>query len=289
LTLRAVGGLTTAEIARAYLVPESTMAQRVSRAKQSIRKSDVPFSLPSERERAERLAAVLHVLYLIFNEGYASTSGRTLQRTSLSSEAIRLARAVHQLLPREGEAAGLLALMLLTDARRAARTNADGELVPLDEQDRSAWDRDQIREGVRLIGAALSKGVVGAYQLQAAIAAIHDEAARAEDTDWRQIVALYGLLMRMSDNPMIALNHAVAVAMVDGPEAGLSRLDALNHDARITDHFRLDAVRGHLHERVGNRERAIAHFRAAAEKTTNLQERHYLMKKAAALTATRGS
>jgi len=285
LMLRAVGGLTTAEIARGYLVPEPTMAQRISRAKQSIRASNVPFDLPSERDRVERLGAVLHVLYLIFNEGYASTSGPTLQRTGLSSEAIRLARALRDLLPEDGEVAGLLALMLLTDARRAARTTKDGELVPLDEQDRSLWDRDQIREGVDLLSTALANGIVGIYQLQAAIAAIHDEAARAGDTDWKQIAALYGLLRRMSDNPMVALNHAVAVAMVEGPEAGLLLLDAVGRDARIANHFRLDAVRGHLHERAGRRERAVEHFRAAAEKTTSMQERNYLMKKAAVLAA----
>jgi RNA polymerase sigma factor (sigma-70 family) len=290
LSLRAVGGLTTAEIARAYLVPDATMAQRISRAKQSIKASGVPFDLPSDGERVERLGAVLHVLYLIFNEGYASTSDPSLQRTSLSGEAIRLARALRQLLPGEAEVAGLLALMLLTDARRAARTTNDGELVPLDEQDRSLWDRDQIREGLDLVSTALSNGIVGPYQLQAAIGAIHDEAARAEDTDWKQIAALYALLRRMSDNPMVALNHAVAVAMVDGPEEGLSLLDALGRDARIANHFRLDAVRGHLHERAGHRERAVEHYRAAAEKTTSLQERNYLLKKAARLSAaTRGS
>jgi len=290
LTLRAVGGLTTAEIARAYLVPEATMAQRISRAKQSIKTSDVPFDLPSDGERVERLGAVLHVLYLIFNEGYASTSGPSLQRTSLSTEAIRLARALRHLLPNDGEVAGLLALLLLTDARRRARTTSDGELVPLDEQDRRLWDRDQIREGVALVSSALSKGVVGAYQLQAAIAAIHDEATRAEDTDWKQIAVLYSLLRRMSDNPVVALNHAVAVAMVEGPEAGLSLLDGLDRDGRIANHFRLDAVRGHLHERAGHRDRAIEHLRAAAEKTTSLQERNYLLKKAAILSAaTRGS
>ena len=283
LTLRAVGGLTTAEIARAYFVPESTMAQRISRAKQSIRTSDIPFSLPFEGERAARLHPVLHVLYLIFNEGYASTSGTTLQRADLSTEAIRLARALHHLVPDEVEVAGLLALMILTDARRGARTDASGELVPLDEQDRRLWDQDQIREGVALVTQALTKGSVGPYQLQAAIAAIHDEAARAEETDWRQIVGLYALLRRMSDNPMVALNHAIAVAMVDGPAAGLSLLDALDSDSRIAGHFRLDAVRGHLHERAGNRDQAIAHFRAAAEKTTSTPERNFLMKKAAVL------
>jgi len=283
LTLRAVGGLTTAEIARAYFVPESTMAQRISRAKQSIRTSDIPFSLPSERERAARLDAVLHVLYLIFNEGYASTSGTKLQRADLSTEAIRLGRALHHVLPDVAEVAGLLALMILTDARRKARTDASGQLVPLDEQDRSLWDRDQIREGVALVTEALAKGSVGPYQLQAAIAAIHDEAARADETDWRQIVALYALLRRMSDNPMVALNSAIAVAMVDGPAAGLSLLDALDSDSRIAGHFRLDAVRGHLHERAGNHDKAIAHFRAAAEKTTSTPERNFLMKKAAVL------
>jgi RNA polymerase sigma factor (sigma-70 family) len=290
LTLRAVGGLTTAEIARAYLVPEATMAQRISRAKQSIKISNVPFDLPSDGERIERLGAVLHVLYLIFNEGYASTSGPSLQRTSLSREAIRLARALRHLLPDDGEVAGLLALMLLTDARKTARTTTDGELVPLDEQDRSLWNRDQISEGVALVSSALSKGLVGAYQLQAAIAAVHNEAQRAEDTDWKQIAALYSLLRRMSDNPMVTLNHAVAVAMIEGPEAGLSLLDALGRDPRIENHFRLDAVRGHLQERAGHRERAIEHFRAAAEKTTSVQERNYLLKKAASLSATtRGS
>ena len=287
LTLRAVGGLTTAEIARAHFVPEPTMAQRISRAKQSIRTSDVPFSLPSERERAARLDAVLHVLYLIFNEGYATTSGPKLQRADLSSEAIRLARALHHLIPDDGEVEGLLALMLLTDARRTARTDAGGELVPLDEQDRRLWDRQQIREGVALVTRALARGSVGPYQLQAAIAAIHDEAARADETDWRQIAALYALLRRMSDNPMVALNHAIAIAMIDGPAAGLSMLDALDGDSRIAGHFRLDAVRGHLHERAGNPERAIAHFRAAAEKTTSTPERNFLMKKAAALAAAR--
>jgi RNA polymerase sigma factor (sigma-70 family) len=283
LTLRAVGGLATAEIARAYFVPEATMAQRISRAKQSIRASDIPFSLPSQGERAERLGAVLHVLYLIFNEGYASSAGETLQRSDLASEAIRLARALHHLLPDEREAAGLLALMLLTDARRHARTNTDGGLVPLDEQDRGLWDRAQIREGVALVGASLAGGTVAVYQLQAAIAAIHDEAARTEDTDWRQIAALYGLLVQMSDNPMARLNHAVAVAMVDGPRAGLDLLASLDNDSRLAGHFRLDAVRGHLFAREGDRKRALEHFRAAAEKTTNVQERNYLMKKAAEL------
>jgi len=227
LTLRAVGGLTTAEIANAFLVPEATMAQRISRAKQRIKASGVPFRMPTDRERADRLSAVLHILYLIFNEGYATSAGPSLQRTDLSNEAIRLTRAVHQLLPADGEVSGLLALMLLTDARRPARTGPDGELIPLTEQDRTLWERQAIAEGIALITATLSKGSVGPYQLQAAIAAVHDEAARAEDTDWPQILALYGLLKRMSDNPMVALNHAIAVAMVEGPAAGLARLDSL--------------------------------------------------------------
>jgi RNA polymerase sigma factor (sigma-70 family) len=283
LTLRAVGGLTTAEIANAFLVPEATMAQRISRAKQSIKTSGVPFGLPTPDERAQRLAAVLHVLYLIFNEGYTSSVGPNLQRTELSSEAIRLTRLVHRLLPDDGEAGGLLALMLLTDARRAARTGPLGELIPLTKQDRSLWDRAAIDEGVALITSTLSKGSVGAYQLQAAIAAIHDEAPRVEDTDWPQILALYGLLKRMSDNPMVTLNHAIAVAMVQGPSAGLELLDALDQDERLAGHHRLDAVRAHLLELSGNFPGAIAHYRTAAERTASIPERNYLMTQAARL------
>src|SRR5262249_53309010 len=266
LTLRAVGGLTTAEIANAFLVPEATMAQRISRAKKAIKTSAVPFRMPTDAERAERVAAVLHALYLIFNEGYASSVGPNLQRTDLSNEAIRLARAVRNLLPRDGEVAGLLALMLLTDARRAARTGEDGELIPLAEQDRTLWHRDAISEGVAIISDTLSKGSVGAYQLQAAIA---HEAAGAEDPDWPQILALYGLLKRMSDTPMVTLNHAIAAAMVNGPSAGLELLQPLDDDPRLADHYRLDAVRGHLQEMAGNDAAAIAHFRAPAERTTS--------------------
>jgi RNA polymerase sigma factor (sigma-70 family) len=283
LTLRAIGGLTTAEIANAFLVPEATMAQRISRAKQTIKSSAVPFGLPAPDERAERLAAVLHVLYLVFNEGYTSSVGPNLQRTELSSEAIRLARLMHRLLPDAGEVAGLLALMLLTDARRAARTGPDGELIPLTKQDRSLWDRAAIDEGVTLITATLTKGSVGAYQLQAAIAAVHDEAPRVEDTDWPQILALYGLLKRMSDNPMVTLNHASAVAMVHGPLAGLERLEALDKDERLAGHHRLDAVRAHLLELSGNTAGAIAHYRAAAERTASIPERNYLITQAARL------
>ena len=287
LTLRAVGGLTTAEIANAFLVPEATMAQRISRAKQKIKSSGVPFEMPIGTDRAERLSAVLHVLYLIFNEGYASSIGADLQRSDLSNEAIRLTRAVHRLLPDNGEAAGLLALMLLTDARRRARTGPDGELIPLAEQDRTLWDRQAIAEGVALVTAALSGGSVGVYQLQAAIAAVHDEAARAEDTDWPQILALYGLLLRMSDNPMVRLNHAIAAAMVHGPADGLSRLAVLDADERLAGHYRLDAVRGHLFEMSGNHQAARIHYQKAANRTTSIPERNYLTMKAARLDGAR--
>ena len=283
LTLRAVGGLTTAEIARAFLVPEATMAQRISRAKATIKSSGIPFGLPSAAERAVRLDAVLHVLYLMFNEGYASSSGPAVHRADLSSEAIRLARAVHLLLPADAEVAGLLALMLLTDARRGARTGSDSELIPLDEQDRSLWDRRSISEGVALVSATLSKGAVGAYQLQAAIAAVHSEAGSTMDTDWPQILALYGLLTRMTDNPMVELNRAIAVAMVAGPSAGLALLDALDTEGRLAGHYRLSAVRGHLLERAGDAAAAIPHFRAAAARTTSIPERNYLTMKAARL------
>jgi len=283
LTLRAVGGLTTAEIARAFLVPEATMAQRISRAKHSIKASGVPFRLPAGQERSERLSAVLHVLYLIFNEGYTSSAGPQLQRPELSGEAIRLTRAVHQLLPEDREVAGLLALMLLTDARRAARSGPDGELIPLAKQDRTLWDRQPISEGIALLSEALPKGPVGPYQLQAAIAAVHDEAARAEDTDWPQILALYDLLRRMSDNPMVMLNHAIAAAMVHGPPAGLELLTALDADGRLNGHHRLDAVRAHLLELAGDHQAAIAHYHAAAARTTSLPERNYLITQAARL------
>ncbi|HZI15240.1 MAG TPA: DUF6596 domain-containing protein [Myxococcus sp.] len=283
LTLRAVGGLTTAEIARAFLVPEATLAQRISRAKQSIKDSGVPFGLPTAEERAGRLGAVLHVLYLIFNEGYTASSGPELHRTDLSGEALRLTRMLRALLPEDGEVAGLLALMLLTDARRAARTGPSGELIPLDEQDRSLWDQGAIAEGVALVTEALSKGALGAYPVQAAIAAVHDEAARAEDTDWPQILALYGVLMGLSDNPMVALNHAIATAMVHGPAAGLGLLKALDADARLAGHHRLDAVRAHLLERSGDREGALLHYRKAAGRTPSIPERDYLLTRVARL------
>jgi RNA polymerase sigma factor (sigma-70 family) len=283
LTLRAVGGLSTAEIARAFLVPEVTMAQRISRAKQVIKASGVPFRRPTEQERVQRLRAVLHVLYLIFNEGYTSSAGPQLQRSELSTEAIRLTRAVRKLLPDDGEVAGLLALMLLTEARRAARSGPDGELIPLAKQDRASWDREQIAEGVALVTATLSKGSIGAYQLQAAIAAVHDEAARVEDTDWPQILALYELLMNMSDNPMVILSHAVAVAMVHGPSAALELLEELDADGRLSGHHRVDAVRAHLLELAGDHQAAIKHYWTAAGRTANLPERNYLMMQAARL------
>jgi RNA polymerase sigma factor (sigma-70 family) len=285
LTLRAVGGLTTAQIAHAFLVPEPTMAQRISRAKQSIGNSGIPLQMPTTEERAQRLRAVLHVLYLIFNEGYTSSVGPDLRRGDLTHEAMRLTRIVHDLQPGDTEVAGLLALMLLTDARRLARTSAGGELIPLAQQDRALWDRQQIAEGVALISATLPKGSVGPYQLQAAIAAVHDEAARADDTDWPQILALYDLLRRMSDNPMVTLNHAIAAAMVYGATKGLELLDALKADARLADHHRLDAVRAHLLELAGDRQGAVRHYRAAAGKTGSLPERNYLLTQAARLSS----
>jgi RNA polymerase sigma factor (sigma-70 family) len=287
LTLRAVGGLTTAEIAKAFLVPEATMAQRISRAKQSIKASGAPFQLPGSEERAERLRLVLHVLYLIFNEGYTSSTGADLHRAELSDEAVRLTRIVHQMLPDNGEVSGLLALMLLTDARRGARTGPAGELIPLAEQDRTRWNQKLIAEGLALITSAISKGSVGEYQLQAAIAAVHDQAASAADTDWQQILTLYGLLERMSGNPVVALNRAIAAAMVHGPAAGLTLLKAL--DEPLAGHYRLDAVRAHLLEMAGDAAAAVAHYRAAAARTTNIPEQHYLATQAARLRATRQS
>ena len=283
LTLRAIGGLTTAEIAHAFLVPESTMAQRISRAKQTIKSSGIPFQLPTPAERAERLRAVLHVLYLIFNEGYTSSAGTSLHRADLAQEAIRLTRIVYDLQPNDTEAGGLLALMLLTDARRLARTTADGDLIPLAQQDRTLWDKKQIAEGIDLISATLPKGSVGPYQLQAAISAVHDEAERVEDTDWPQILALYDVLKRMSENPMVRLNHAVAAAMVHDPARGLALLDELETDARVANHHRLYAVRAHLLELAGRRDEAVANYRAAAMKTASLPERNYLLRQAARL------
>lgn len=281
LTLRAVGGLTTAEIARAFLVPEATMTRRITRAKQSIKDSGIPFRMPAGEQRDARLAAVLHVLYLVFNEGYASTSGPRLHRTELSAEAIRLTRMVQRLLPHDGEVTGLLALMLLTDARRPARTTTAGDLVPMAEQDRSLWNRAYITEGVALLSEVLPRREPGQYQLQAAIAAIHDEASDAESTDWPQIVALYELLMGISDNPMVALNHAVAVAMAQGPYPGLELLAKLEADPRIAQDHRSHAVRAHLLEMAGDHAAAHDSYLAAARLATSLPQQRYLHARAA--------
>jgi RNA polymerase sigma factor (sigma-70 family) len=274
LTLRAVGGLTTAEIARAFLVPEATMTRRITRAKASVSDSGARFALPADRD--ERLGAVLKVVYLIFNEGYASTTGPSLQRVELSAEGIRLGRMLHRLLPDDSEVTGLLALMLLTDARRPARTGPLGELVPMDEQDRSLWISELIQEGVRLITAALPRGPVGPYQLQAAIAAVHDEAASAEETDWPQILALYEVLLQLTDNPMVALNHVVAVAMARGPDEGLKQLSTIEDDDRLANDHRLSAVRAHLLEMSGDTAAARAAYEEAATKTTSVPQQRYL-------------
>ena len=276
LTLRAVGGLTTEQIARAFIVPETTMAQRISRAKQRIRETGARFCMPPEAERGDRMAAVLHVLYLIFNEGYTTTAGAELQSVQLTSEAVRLTREAHALVADGGEVTGLLALMLLTDARRRARTGADGALVPLDEQDRTAWDAELIGEGVALITDVLARGPVGPYQLQAAIAAVHAEAETAETTDWKQILALYALLEAVAPNPMVTLNRAVAAAMVHGPAAGLALLETLEGDQRMARHHRLHAVRAHVLELAGDRLAAQTSFTLAARLTTSLPEQRYL-------------
>src|SRR5215813_724225 len=283
LTLRAVGGLSTAQIAAAFLVPEATMAQRISRAKQAIAASGARFEMPGPSERMARLGIVLHVLYLVFNEGYTATAGTTLTAPELSGEAIRLTRWLHRLLPQDAEVTGLLALMLLTDARRAARTGRDGNLIPIDEQDRSSWDRDQIAEGIALISAALPAGQPGPYQVQAAIAAVHDEAESVDSTDWPQILGLYQLLERLAPGPMVSLNCAVAVAMVGGPQAGLDLLRELESDRRLASHHRLHATRAHLLEMSGDLPGAEASYREAARRTASLPERRYLTGRAARL------
>jgi predicted RNA polymerase sigma factor len=286
LTLRAVGGLTTAEIANAFLVPEATMAQRISRAKQGIRRSGISFELPPGPERADRLRVVLHVLYLVFNEGYTTSAGELLQRADLTAEAIRLARMLHRLVPGEGEVAGLLALMLLTDARRAARTTADGSIVPLAEQRRVLWNRLRIEEGVALITKTLGTATVGPYQLQAAIAAIHDEAPSAQETDWPQILALYEVLEEVSPGPVVTLNRAVAVAMVHGPHAGLAVLGTLDSDERMAHTHRLEAVRGHLLDLAGDTVAARESYLRAARMTASIPEQRYLGLQAARLAPT---
>jgi RNA polymerase sigma factor (sigma-70 family) len=283
LTLRAVAGLSTAEIAAAFLVPEATMAQRISRAKGTIQGSPEPFRMPAGEERAERLRAVVRVVYLIFNEGYVSSGGEQLARADLAEEAIRLARIARLALPRDPEVGGLLALMLLTDSRRAARADADGELVPLEEQDRSRWDRRKIEEGLALLEEAVARGAVGEYQLQAAIAAEHARAPSAEATNWHEVAALYALLERVAGNPMVALNRAIAVAMADSPEAGLELLAEL--DEQLGEHHRLHAARAHLLESAGDADAALAAYDRAAELTNSLPEQRYLTKRAAQLRA----
>jgi RNA polymerase sigma factor (sigma-70 family) len=283
LTLRAVGGLTTAEIASAFLVPEATIGQRVSRAKQSIKSSGIGFELPPKAERTSRLGVVLQVLYLMFNEGYAASSGSSLQRTDLTTEAIRLARMLFELVPDEGEVAGLLALMLLTDARRSARSDAEGAIVPLAEQQRELWNAAQIEEGVALLTRTLGKTRIGPYQLQSAIAAVHDEASTAAQTDWPQILALYEVLERVSPGPMVTLNRAVAVAMVHGPRAGLALLGTLDADDHMTRTHRLEAVRGHLLELAGDALAARESYQRAARMTASVPEQRYLALRAARL------
>jgi RNA polymerase sigma factor (sigma-70 family) len=284
LTLRAVGGLTTGEIARAFMVPEATMAPRISRAKKSIKEAGSQFELPPAEELAERVKVVRQVLYLIFNEGYTASSGESLQRVELTAEAIRLTRMLRAALPDDGEVAGLLALMLLTDSRRMARTTADGSLIPIDEQDRALWDHAQISEGTTLILAAMTQGGVGPYQLQAAIAAVHAEAPSAEATDWPQIHALYLILEKLTPNPMITLNRAIALSQVEGPQAGLDLLATLDDNKNLTESHRLDAVRAHLYERAGEPGKARECYLAAARRTTSLPEQRYLTAKAEALT-----
>lgn len=283
LTLRAVAGLTTAEIARAFLVPEPTMAQRISRAKRQVRAAGAVFAMPGEHDRPARVAAVNAVLYLMFNEGHTASSGEELVRPQLTAEAIRLARVAHRALPDDGEVAGLLALMLLTEARRPARTGPAGELVPLAEQDRSRWDAPMIAEGIALITRTLARAPVGPYQLQAAIAAVHAEAATAQETDWPQILALYGLLERVAPNPVVTLNRAVALTMVHGPDAGLALLDTIAHDPRVAASHRYASVRAHLLELAGDTDGALAAYEDAARRTTSTPERRHLLGRAARL------
>jgi RNA polymerase sigma factor (sigma-70 family) len=283
LTLRAVGGLTTAEIAHAFLVPEGTMAARISRAKQSIKAAGSQFAMPAPEELDDRLAAVLHTLYLIFNEGYTTSSGEALHRTELTHEAIRLTRMVHRELPNDGEVAGLLALMLLTDSRRTARTTSSGDLIPLAEQDRALWDAKLIDEANSLLVAAMARSPLGPYQLQAAIAATHADAQRAEDTNWQQVHMLYKILERIAPNPMVTLNRAVALAQTSGPDAALELLTDLDADPRMKNHHRLHAVRAHLLEMSGDVPAARTQYKLAARGTASMTERRYLESRASQL------
>jgi RNA polymerase sigma factor (sigma-70 family) len=283
LTLRAVGGLTTAQIAAAFLVPEPAMAKRISRAKQTIRAAGARFEPPLPADRAERISLVLHVLYLIFNEGYTASAGPALQRTDLTAEAIRLTRLLHRLTPDEGEVAGLLALMLLTDARRTARTDADGSIVPLEEQHRDLWDTATIREGLALLHRTLGTTTVGPYQIQAAIAALHDEADTADHTDWPQILALYEVLSQIAPGPLVTLSRAVALANVHGPTAALALVGTLDADDRLAHTHRLEAVRAHLLERAGDLTAAHLSYLRAAAATASTPEQRYLTMRAARL------
>jgi RNA polymerase sigma factor (sigma-70 family) len=287
LTLRAVGGFTTVEIARAFLVPESTMGQRISRAKQAIRAAGAEFAMPAETAWTDRLAAVEKVLYLIFNEGYAATAGPSLTRVDLSREAIRLTRQLHSLIPHDTELTGLLSLMLLTDARRPARTGADGSLVPLAEQDRSLWDKEAIREGTALLTAALESGPLGPYQIQAAIAAVHDEAKTPEETDWRQILVLYDMLHLLAPGPMVTLNRVVAFAMIHGAGAALDELSKTVDEEDLAHTHRLHAVRAHLLEMAGDLDAAVIDHQLAADRTLSIPEQRYLRSRAARLRSSR--
>jgi predicted RNA polymerase sigma factor len=283
ITLRAVGGLTTGEIARAFLVPEATMAQRLSRAKQTITSAGRTFPELTADDRAARLSTVIKVLYLIFSEGYTASGGNEVCRLDLSNEAIRVARLLSRLLPDQPEVGGLLALMLLTDARRAARTGPNGELIPLDDQVRSQWNQERIAEGNRILERALSQGATGSYQIQAAVAALHDEAPSIEATDWAQIVTLYDMLRCYDDSPMARLSRAIALGMLNGPAAGLAALDELAADSRLSTHHRLAAARAHLLERAGHDAEAIDEYQRAAQRATNTPERNYLLLRAARL------
>jgi RNA polymerase sigma factor (sigma-70 family) len=285
LTLRAVGGLTTPEIARSLLVPEATVGQRISRAKKTIQNAGARFELPPEPEMGERITALLKVLYLIFNEGYTASSGAVLSRVELTGEAIRLTRQLHSQIPEHGEVAGLLSLMLLVDARRPARTGPDGALIPLAEQDRRRWDSAMIAEGTRLIVETLARAPIGPYQLQAAIAALHDEAERAEDTDWPQVLALYEHLEVIAGGPMVTLNRIVALAMVRGPEEGLRGLGHAEIDAALSEHHRVSAVRAHLLEMIGDESAARGEYELAARRTLSIPEQRYLRSRAARVTA----
>ena len=279
LTLRLLGGLTTAEIARAFLVPEPTMAARITRAKAKIRDAHIPYRVPREADLPARLRSVCAVLYLVFSEGYAATSGDGLTRADLSREAIRLTRVLRELMPDEPEVAGLLALMLLTESRRPARTDDHGELVPLGEQDRDRWDGEQRTDGPELVRACLRRDQPGPYQVQAAIAAVHSDAPSVEDTDWRQIVALYDLLTAYDPSPVVRLHRAVAVAEVDGPAAALAEVDALDLDG----YYLLHAVRGDLLQRLGRAGEAADAYERARARTANRAERAHLERRAARL------